>query len=254
MLGAPSAPAAASAQRRDWVTSTGAPASSSMKASRSARIVRVERQIGAAGLEDAEQPHDHLERALQAQPHHRLRPDPERAQMMRQPVGARVELAIAQRARPRTPPRSPPGVARSLRREQLRQASQRGSACAVAFQPRRMRLRAPPAPECRAARSHAPASATAASSSRTSRAASASTLARSNRSVAYSITPQIPAGAPSAARSSPRLTDRSNLALAVATGSNARRQPGQLEAPPPRCSGTPASPGTADGATASAPG
>ena len=57
------------------------------------RVVRVERQIGAAGLEDAEQRDDHLQRALDAQPHHDLGPDAERAQVMRQLIGARIELA-----------------------------------------------------------------------------------------------------------------------------------------------------------------
>ena len=42
--------------------------------------------------------------------------------------------------------------------------------------------------------------------------------------------PSIPAGVPSAPRCSPRLSDRSNLAVAVATGSNAARQPRQVEA------------------------
>ena len=59
------------------------------------RVVRVERQIGAAGLEDAEQPDQHLERALDAQPHHHLGADPERAQMMRQLVRVRIELAVS---------------------------------------------------------------------------------------------------------------------------------------------------------------
>ena len=70
------------------------------------RVVRVERQIGAAGLEDAEQPDQHLQRALDAQPHHHLGADPERAQMMRQLARARIELAVGEAARPRTPPRS----------------------------------------------------------------------------------------------------------------------------------------------------
>ena len=45
----------------------------------------------------AEQPNDHLRRALEAQPHHHLGADAAPAQMMRQPVGALIELAIAQR-------------------------------------------------------------------------------------------------------------------------------------------------------------
>ncbi len=48
---------------------------------------------------------------------------------------------------------------------------------------------------------------------------------RSNRSVAYSTTPPIPAGAPSRVRSSPRLTDRSNFALDVATRSKRQLSP-----------------------------
>ena len=84
------------------------------------RVVRIERQIGAPGLEDAEQPHQHRQRALDAQPHHHLGPDPERAQVMRQLARARIELAVAQplilehhRNRLRR--------ARHLRRKQLRQ-------------------------------------------------------------------------------------------------------------------------------------
>ena len=76
------------------------------------RVVRVERQIGAAGLEDAEQPDQHRQRALDAQPHHHLGPDAERAQVMRQLVRARVELAVAQPLAPRTPPRPPQACAR----------------------------------------------------------------------------------------------------------------------------------------------
>ena len=57
------------------------------------RIVGIERQIGAAGLEDAEQPDQHRGRALDAEPDHGLGADAERAQMMRQLVGARIELA-----------------------------------------------------------------------------------------------------------------------------------------------------------------
>ena len=80
------------------VTSTAAPASASMNASRSRGIVRIERQVGAAGLEDAEQPDHHLRRALHAQRHHGLGPDAEAAQVMRQPVGVGVQRGVAQRA------------------------------------------------------------------------------------------------------------------------------------------------------------
>ena len=57
-------------------------------------IVRVERQVGAAGLEDTEQPDHHLERALGAYSHHPIRPDAEAAQAMRELVGAALEFAV----------------------------------------------------------------------------------------------------------------------------------------------------------------
>ena len=46
-----------------------------MKASRSARIGRVERHVGAAGLEDAEQRHDHLRASAPGRRHQHLGPD-----------------------------------------------------------------------------------------------------------------------------------------------------------------------------------
>ena len=61
------------------------------------RVVGIERQIGAARLEDAEEPHDHVEGAGKAQPHYRLRSHSQSTQMMRQPVGAQVQLAIGER-------------------------------------------------------------------------------------------------------------------------------------------------------------
>ena len=75
-------------------------------------------------LEDAEQSHQHRQRALDAQPHHHLGTDPKSAQMMRQPARARIELAVAQplvleHHRVRL------GRARNLRRKQLRQGRTR---------------------------------------------------------------------------------------------------------------------------------
>ena len=94
-------------------------ASSSMKARRSAGS-RVERHVGAAGLEDAEQADDHLERALDA----RGRPAPRgrrRAarQVVRQLVGARVELARRSAAARRRRTATASGVRAHLRLEQL---------------------------------------------------------------------------------------------------------------------------------------
>ena len=66
------------------------------------RIVRVERQVGGAGLEDAEERDHHVERALDAEPDDGLGSGAERAQMVRELVGADVELAVAQRLGRRT--------------------------------------------------------------------------------------------------------------------------------------------------------
>ena len=216
------------------------------------RIVGVERQVGAAGLEDAEQADDHLGRALDAQPHHHLGTDAERAQMMRQLVGARIELAIGEalvlehhRGRIR-------GL-RHLRREQLRQGGGRDRTRGVV-----------PVVQDGAALGGAENVEAAdrplgigngrLEQSNEAALAIASALARSNRSVAYSRLPAIPAGEPSAPRCSARLSDRSNLALALATGSKLVRQPRQAQVRAVQCSATPASPGTADAAPASAPG
>ncbi|CAN2534207.1 hypothetical+protein [Methylocapsa aurea] len=60
------------------------------------RIVRIDGQIGAAGLQHAEQSDDHLEGALDAKADDHIRADAERLQMMRQPIGAFVQLAIGE--------------------------------------------------------------------------------------------------------------------------------------------------------------
>ena len=83
------------------------------------RVGRIKRQIGAAGLEDANEPDQHLQRALDAQPNHHLRSNPEAAQMMRQLVGAGIERRIAQ-ALLAEHHRDRLGTARRLGREQLR--------------------------------------------------------------------------------------------------------------------------------------
>ena len=135
----------------DWVTSTGAPASASMNASRSGRIAGIERQIGAARLEDADEPDDHLGRALDAQPDHDLGTDAERAQMMRQPVGARIELAHSSGSASPNTTAIASGVRADLRGEQLRQGGGRNRTRGVV--PRRAgwcrARRAPGCPGCR---------------------------------------------------------------------------------------------------------
>ena len=200
------------------------------------RVVRVERQIGAAGLEDAEQPDHHLGRALDAQPDHDLGPDAEAAQMMRQPVGVRVERARSSARGPRTPPRPRPACAPPAPQTAPAASRRRDRDCAGVVPAPQDGVRAPPASRIvEAARSRDPASATAASSSRIRRRPSAS-IARRDRTGRWRIParPSIPAGAPSGAALLDQLTDRSNFALAVATGSGRAASPGSSSAHRPR--------------------
>ena len=60
------------------------------------RVIGVERQVGGAGLEDAEERDHHVERALDAEPDDGLRAGAERAQMVGELVRADVELAVGQ--------------------------------------------------------------------------------------------------------------------------------------------------------------
>ncbi len=61
-----------------------------------ARIGRIERHIGAAGLEDTEQRRHHVQAAFGAHRHPAVRADAARYQRVRQPVGAGVQLGVAQ--------------------------------------------------------------------------------------------------------------------------------------------------------------
>ena len=63
-----------------------------------ARIVRIERQVGAPGLEDAKEAYDHLRRTLDAQTNHGLRSHPQCAQMVGEAVGVGVEGCVCERA------------------------------------------------------------------------------------------------------------------------------------------------------------
>ncbi len=54
-------------------------------------VIRIERQVGGAGLEDTEERDHHVEGALDAQPDDGLGPDAERAQVMGELVGALIE-------------------------------------------------------------------------------------------------------------------------------------------------------------------
>ncbi|CRM35059.1 hypothetical protein [Pseudomonas sp. 31 E 5] len=60
------------------------------------RVVRVQRHVGAAGLEDGHQRHNHFNGALGRHAHQHVRANALRDQVMRQSVGTLVELAIAQ--------------------------------------------------------------------------------------------------------------------------------------------------------------
>ncbi len=62
------------------------------------RILRIEGHVSSAGLEDAVERHDHLDRALHAHTHEHVRPDTALAQSVRELVGACVELTIGERA------------------------------------------------------------------------------------------------------------------------------------------------------------
>src|SRR3954471_3721604 len=87
-------------RKSDWVISTAAPASPSMKETRSAgyagpsgregppalRVAGTEGQVGAPGLQDAEQPDHHRGGAFHAQPDHRLGSNAQPAQVMRKLV------------------------------------------------------------------------------------------------------------------------------------------------------------------------
>ena len=177
------------------------------------RIGGIERQIGAAGLEDAKQPDQQFQRTLDAQPDDRLRSKPTSADDARADW-PRIELPIGEVS---FVEHHRDGVGRPghLCGEQLRQGGGRN-------RPRGVVPLAQDGVALRGGQNVQAAdrpvgSATAASSRRIRRRQRLSTLARSNRSVAYSRTRRFPP-ARRRARCSLRLTDRSNLAVAVATG------------------------------------
>ncbi len=149
-----------------------------MKASRSARVGRVERQVRAAGLEHRRAaPTTSLRRALQAQrPPAPPGPRPARA-VVRQPVGPRVELARRSATLPSTPPRRRPGVRATCARTALAGVAggkrRRG---VVPRPPAIVRALRPPS-RMSTGRAARPGSAATASAARDQRPASASTVA-----------------------------------------------------------------------------
>ncbi|CRM14891.1 hypothetical protein [Pseudomonas sp. 24 E 1] len=60
------------------------------------RVFRVQRHIGATGLEDGEQAHHHVDRAFHSQAHQHVRAHPRFDQAMGQAIGAAVQLRIIQ--------------------------------------------------------------------------------------------------------------------------------------------------------------
>ena len=60
------------------------------------RQSRIQRQVGATGLEDAQQRHDHVEGALDAHADRIIRHHVQGAQVVAEEVGARVEFAVGQ--------------------------------------------------------------------------------------------------------------------------------------------------------------
>jgi len=62
-----------------------------------AGVSRIERHIGAARFEYREQRHHHADATLHAQRHAIFRTHAQLDQMMREPIGARIELRIRER-------------------------------------------------------------------------------------------------------------------------------------------------------------
>ena len=216
------------------------------------RIARIERQVGAAGLEDAEEPDHHVERALHAQPHDALGPDAERAQVMRR-AGWRGRRAsrVGQR-RVLEHDRDGVGRAGHLRREQLRQRGGRNLARGVVpvAQDGGALVRVP---GCRGGRSHGPARRPRPRAERTSRAAMRLDGAPIEQVGGILQHAWMPAGSVVGAARPARTTGRTWRCRSSTAGADVA-SPGRSSVTVGRCSGTPASPGTADGATASAPG
>ena len=61
-----------------------------------ARMGRIERNIGASGLQDTQNAHDHLERTLEKERDQNVRSHAQRTQLVREPIRAPVELGVAQ--------------------------------------------------------------------------------------------------------------------------------------------------------------
>ena len=172
--------------------------------------------------------------------------------MMRQLVGAGIELRVGQLLSANTTATAS-GVRAACASNSSGTRRRRDRPRGVV--PRRAgSYGAPPPTECRAAQSHAPAPQPPPPAAVSAVPPAPQHSPRSNRSLAYSMTPSIPAGVPSAARCSPRLERQVELGAAASDRFKVGRSARADQSSPAHCSATPASPGTADAATASAQG
>ena len=172
--------------------------------------------------------------------------------MVRQTVGLRIQRRVAQLAIPMHH-RNRIRRRRSLRREQIRAGSNTA--------PHAPSRSSPPAPMPLGRRRISRRPSAASGERHRSLKQTHKTLHqspqrsnRSNRSVAYSSVPASPPGAPSASARLAKAQRQVELRRRRRNRLERRRQRPQAQGPPPRCSGTPASPGTADDATANATG
>ena len=248
-------------------STTPKPASATMSVRRSRRIVRVERQVGAAGLEHRQQPHHQLERTLGADPDQDVGSDAEALQMMRQAVGVGVEGGVGRARGPRRSPRWRPACARPARqtaparsRVLHRPAAQRRAAisecakeCPVSFQSRRMVSRSA-ASRIDSAPSARSGSATAALQ-QPDQPRAQRLDGRCGRTGRLRI-PARPRSRPARRRprAAPRARPRGRTSRSPSRpAAPAPKAPAAPARRPPRRPRTPASPGTADAATATAP-
>ena len=177
--------------RLRWTSTTGAAASVEHEGQPVGRVLRVQRQVGAAGLEHAEQAGDQLDGAFRADPDQRLRADARRAQPVRHPVRGRRPAARTSSARPRSVTATASGVGRAcssieavqrLRRQGSRRRCRSRPPAAPARGGKQVQLPRPPRP----GRRHR------AQQGASSGPAIRSTVARSNRSVLKTSLPQSP--------------------------------------------------------------
>ena len=216
-------------------------------------MLGLQRQIGAPGLQHRQQAHHQLDRPLRAHTHQHVRPHAEASQMAGQAVGVGVERGVAECRGPRTPPRRPPACAEP--------APQTATAGSTVQAPAPWRSSPQDGVALRRHRgstgcpAHAHASATAAASSRIRRRPSTSTRAPLEQVGGVFHNPADPRRRPR--RGALLGQPHRQVELRARRGNRLRRHasPASFElrpralAPPQ----TPASPGTAGAATATAP-